>query len=88
MPGSAISAAEVTHISKHGFWLLLGVEELFVPFSGFPWFRHATIDQLQQVLDALPAPLEPMLMLTLMKKKLQRWRMSMFFLLMFYRMIC
>ena len=49
MPGSAISAAEVTHISKHGLWLLLGVEELFVPFSGFPWFRHATIDQLLQV---------------------------------------
>jgi Protein of unknown function (DUF2442) len=49
MPGSVISAAEVTHISKHGFWLLLRAEELFVPFSGFPWFRQATIEQIQQV---------------------------------------
>jgi hypothetical protein len=30
---------EVTNVSKHGFWLLLGDEELFVPFSEFPWFK-------------------------------------------------
>lgn len=49
MPGSATLAAEVTHVSKHGFWLLLGDEELLVPFDQFPWFRRATIDQLSQV---------------------------------------
>ena len=28
MPGTTTLAAEVTHISKHGFWLLLADEEL------------------------------------------------------------
>lgn len=51
MLGTAISAPEVTvtHISKHGFWLLLGDEELHLPFQDFPWFRQATIDQLLHV---------------------------------------
>jgi hypothetical protein len=38
--------AEVTNISKHGFWVLLGQEELFLPFSEFPWFKSATIEQI------------------------------------------
>ena len=42
-------AVEVTHVSRHGFWLLLDNEELLVPFADFPWFRHATIDQLLNV---------------------------------------
>ena len=49
MPGSAASEAEVTNVSRHCFWLLLGDEELPVPFSDFPWFRKATIDQLSDV---------------------------------------
>lgn len=49
MPGTTTSAAEVTHVSKHGFWLLLGDEELLVPFEHFPWFRKATIEQLSDV---------------------------------------
>lgn len=49
MPGSVTSAAEVTHVSRHGFWLLLGDEELFLPFAEFPWFRGATIEQLMSV---------------------------------------
>lgn len=36
-------------VSKHGFWLLLGEEELFVPFSEFPWFREAAIGKLLNV---------------------------------------
>ncbi len=43
------SVAEVTHVSKHGFWLLLDAEELLVPFEHFPWFRKATIEQLSDV---------------------------------------
>ncbi len=39
MPGTTILAAEVTHVSKHGFWLLLADEELLVPFDQFPWFQ-------------------------------------------------
>lgn len=43
------SAPEVTHVSRHGFGLLLGDEELLVRFDDFPWFRQATIDSLAQV---------------------------------------
>jgi len=49
MPGTIISAPEVTHVSKHGFWLLLGDEELLLPFEHFPWFRQATIEQISRV---------------------------------------
>ena len=49
MPGFATSAPEVTHVSRHGFWLLLGDEELLVRFEDFPWFRQATIDALTNV---------------------------------------
>lgn len=49
MHGSNTSAAEVTHVSKHGFWLLLGDEELLLPFDQFPWFKQATVEQLTTV---------------------------------------
>ena len=49
MPGTVISAPEVTHVSKHGFWLLLADEEVLLPFEQFPWFRSATIDQISHV---------------------------------------
>ena len=42
-PGESTSAAEVTNISKHGFWLLLGERELFLPFREFPWFAGAPV---------------------------------------------
>jgi hypothetical protein len=54
MPGIITSVAEVTHVSKNGFWLLLGVEELLIPFEKFPWFKKATIEQLSDV--QWPAP--------------------------------
>jgi Protein of unknown function (DUF2442) len=49
MPGTITSVAEVTHVSKYGFWLLLDAEELLVPFEQFPWFKQATIAQLSDV---------------------------------------
>ena len=49
MHGTATSIAEVTHVSKHGFWLLLKDEELLVPFAEFPWFKKATIEQLLDI---------------------------------------
>jgi hypothetical protein len=49
MPGSITSVAEVTHISKNGFWILLGDEELLVPFEHFPWFKKATVEQISDV---------------------------------------
>ena len=49
MLGPGTSVAEVTNVSRHGFWLLLDAEELLVPFASFPCFRQATIDQLVDV---------------------------------------
>ena len=49
MPGIATSEAEVTNISAHGFWLLLGSEELPVPYAQFPWFKKATVEQILSV---------------------------------------
>lgn len=43
------SEAEVTHISKHGIWLLLGDRELFMSFEQFPWFRNASVSAIQDV---------------------------------------
>lgn len=47
--GRHISEAEVTNISKHGFWLLLANEELFVAFKDFPWFKDASIAEIVRV---------------------------------------
>ncbi len=49
MPGISTLAVEVTHVSRHCFWLLLDHEELAVPFSDFPWFKSATIEQLCEI---------------------------------------
>ncbi|MEY4505232.1 MAG: hypothetical protein RL154_1529 [Pseudomonadota bacterium] len=40
---------EVLNISKNGFWLLANNSELFLPFTKFPWFKNATIDELLDV---------------------------------------
>lgn len=47
--GKSISGVEVTNISRHGFWLLLGDQELFVPFKEFPWFRDASVAEIMHV---------------------------------------
>lgn len=47
--GQNTSVAEVANVSKHGFWLLLDSEELFVPFEKFPWFSDASIGKLMNV---------------------------------------
>ena len=49
MPGTTTSAAEVTNVSQHGFWLLLDGRELFLPFDEFPWFKRASIEALTRV---------------------------------------
>jgi hypothetical protein len=45
---------EITNISKHGFWLLLADNEMFLPFSEFPWFKEAPISAILNV--ELPQP--------------------------------
>ena len=57
MHGTITSAPEVTNISRHGFWLLLGDEELLLPFEQFPWFRSATVEQISQ--NQLPVEWSP-----------------------------
>ena len=47
--GASISAVEVTNISRHGFWVLLKEEELFLPFSEFPWFRDVAVGKILHV---------------------------------------
>lgn len=50
-PGKTTSVVEVQHISAHGFWLFVEStgREYFLPFSEFPWFRQATIDDILTV---------------------------------------
>src|SRR5215470_8832893 len=47
--GTRTSAVEVTNVSQHAFWLLLGERELFLPFEKCPWFRDAPIAKLLRV---------------------------------------
>lgn len=57
MPGTSTSAAEVTNISQHGFWVLLDERELFLPFDEFPWFKGATVDAILAVEQPAPGHL-------------------------------
>ena len=49
LPGASTLDVEVTNVSTHGFWVMLGSEELFVPFAQFPWFKDAPIAKLANV---------------------------------------
>lgn len=49
MLGTDTSLPELTHVSRHGLWLLLDDEEFFLSFEMFPWFRHSTIEQLSTI---------------------------------------
>lgn len=49
MHGNVTLEVEVTNVSTHCLWLLLGDEELALPFADFPWFKQATIAQLTDV---------------------------------------
>jgi len=46
MPGARISPSEVTSIGRFGFWLICRDAEYFVPYSDYPVFKSATIDQI------------------------------------------
>lgn len=46
-PGERISEkTEIQNISAHGIWVLVNGQEFFMPFSEFPWFLKATIEQI------------------------------------------
>jgi hypothetical protein len=52
--GAHTSRVEVGNVSAHGFWLLVGERELFLPFAKFPWFREAPVGAILNV--ERPAP--------------------------------
>ena len=41
--------AEITHISQHGFRLLLEEKESFLPFENFPCFKDAPVSAILNV---------------------------------------
>lgn len=47
--GISTSTVEVTNISRHGLWLLVDDEELFLPFDEFPWFKEAPLSAILDV---------------------------------------
>ena len=40
---------EVTHVHRHGFWLLIDGRELFLSFEDFPWFKESPVGELLEV---------------------------------------
>ena len=52
--GKRTLTVEVTHISKHGIWLLTENGELFIPFDKFPWFKDAPIGKILNVEEPTP----------------------------------
>ena len=55
--GISTSGVEVTNISRHGLWLLVDDEELFLSFDEFPWFKDAALSAILDVRKEGPAHL-------------------------------
>ena len=52
--GKIASDVEVTNISTHGIWLLVGEQELFLSYEDFPWFKEVPIGNILQVEQPTP----------------------------------
>ncbi len=50
--GKSTSAAEVTHVSSHGVWILVQDEELFMSYQDFPWFKDQPLKAVLAVQEA------------------------------------
>ncbi len=48
--GKNISEAHVVDISLFGIWLIITGKEYFLPYSEFPWFKKAPIEDVCEVL--------------------------------------
>lgn len=48
-PGTNISEVEVTHIDRHGLWLLVSGGEYFLPYTEYPWFKEAKVSEILDV---------------------------------------
>lgn len=47
--GNSTFPVEILNISGNGIWILIGSNEMFMPFEFFPWFREATIKNILHV---------------------------------------
>jgi len=47
-------AAEVTHISRHGVWLLAKDKEFFMSYVDFPWFKDVAVGKILNVEEPHP----------------------------------
>ena len=52
--GNNTLAAEVTHISTLGIWLLTQNQELFMPYDDFPWFKDQQVKSIINVEEQSP----------------------------------
>ena len=41
--------AEVSVISEHGFWVLVGDKEYFLDYDIHPWFKSASVNEIMNV---------------------------------------
>ena len=55
--GENISAPEVTNISVHGLWVLVGDQELFLSHEDFPWFKDVPIGNIIKIEEPSPGHL-------------------------------
>ena len=55
--GENISAPEVTNISAHGLWVLVGDQELFLSYEDFPWFKDVPIGNIIKIEEPSPGHL-------------------------------
>lgn len=47
--GENISSVEVSNISAHGVWILVGAKELFMSYDDFPWFKEQPVKSIFNV---------------------------------------
>ena len=52
--GKTVSDLEITNISTHGIWLLVGEREFFLSYEDFPWFKEVPIGNILQVEQPTP----------------------------------
>ena len=52
--GKTVSDVEVTNISTHGIWLLVGEWEFFLSYEDFPWFKEVPLGNILRVEQPTP----------------------------------
>ena len=52
--GKTVSDVEITNVSTHGIWLLVGERECFLLYEDFPWFKEVPIGSILHVEQPTP----------------------------------